>query len=67
MMGLGGVSMGKFNYYQDFKVVLADCLTKVKYFTGFLIASFCDEEIEAVMIAIASFFPNIILSGWNYY
>ncbi|OXA59297.1 ABC transporter G family member 20 isoform X2 [Folsomia candida] len=30
---------------------------------GFLIASFCDEEIEAVMIAIASFFPNIILSG----
>ncbi|XP_035714198.1 ABC transporter G family member 20 isoform X1 [Folsomia candida] len=30
---------------------------------GFLVASFCDEEIEAVMIAIATFFPNMILAG----
>ncbi|OXA48370.1 ABC transporter G family member 20 [Folsomia candida] len=30
---------------------------------GMLIASFCDEEISAVMLAIATFFPNMILSG----
>ncbi|OXA49340.1 ABC transporter G family member 20 [Folsomia candida] len=30
---------------------------------GFLLASFCDEEIEAVMLSIATFFPNMILSG----
>ncbi|OXA49624.1 ABC transporter G family member 20 [Folsomia candida] len=30
---------------------------------GFLIASFCDEEVEAVMLSIATFFPNMILSG----
>jgi len=30
---------------------------------GFLIASFCNEEIEAVMLAMASFFPNFLLAG----
>jgi hypothetical protein len=28
-----------------------------------MISSFCEEEIEAVLLAMASFFPNFILAG----
>lgn len=30
---------------------------------GFLIAMFCSEEVQAVLLAIGTFFPNILLAG----
>jgi len=30
---------------------------------GFLIATFCQEEVQAVLLAIGTFFPNVILAG----
>lgn len=32
-------------------------------FVGFLISSLCDEENSAIQFALASFYPNILLSG----
>ncbi len=35
------------------------------FLQGFLIGSFCKEEVEATMLSIAMFFPVVMLSGWQ--